>query len=179
MGAIKAINNHHMEEIWKAIKNYSAYMVSNYGRVKSFIIHKDGKLLNTSVANRNGYVGVHLYKDGKKTQFSVHRLVAEAFIPNPKNKPQINHLNGDKTDNRVDNIEWATASENTKHSFANGLQVVLRGENAGSAKLSSHQVRRIKLMLELGTKHVEIAKMFPVQSSQITRIASGERWAHI
>lgn len=71
---------------------------------------------------RRGYLQVLLYEEGKPHPKKVHRLVAEAFIPNLDNKPQVNHINGDKTDNRVKNLEWCTNSENQLHAYKNGLE---------------------------------------------------------
>ena len=71
---------------------------------------------------------MNLYNSGRRITKQVHRLVAEAFIPNPLNKPCVNHINGDKTDNRVDNLEWCSYSENTKHALNTGLYVPLRGD---------------------------------------------------
>lgn len=115
-----------MKEIWLDAKGYEGeYQVSNYGRVRSVdrkIVQKDahggmvtfryhGKMLSLPV-NGEGYV--HLKIHNKFVR--VHRMVAETFIPNPDEKPYVNHINGDKTDNRVVNLEWCTASENQKHS---------------------------------------------------------------
>ena len=104
-------------EIFKPIDLNPKYSVSNFGRVRN---NKTNKIL--SPRNLQGYQRVAFYVDGKPTDFRIHRLVAKAFIPNPENKPQVNHINGDKTDNRVENLEWVTNSENIKHAINNGLQ---------------------------------------------------------
>lgn len=97
------------EEIWKPIPEWE-YDVSDMGRIRS---HKSGKILAGTVS-RYGYLSVGLSKENKQKTFHVHRLVAETFIPNPDNKPQVNHLGG-KTDNRVCMLEWATRKENMQH----------------------------------------------------------------
>ena len=116
-----------MIEIYKDIKGYNSdYKVSNFGNVKSF---KKNKLIGTILKKNNiglGYLQVKLYINNVNTSFLVHRLVAEAFIDNPNNYQQVNHINGVKDDNRIDNLEWCTQSENTLHSFLNGLQKVTK-----------------------------------------------------
>lgn len=98
-----------MDEIWKRIKDYEdLYEVSDWGSVRNC---QTGLVLKPYI-NSCGYKNVKLYKAGKRKRFSVHRLVAEAFIPNPKNLPQVNHKNEDKTDNRVENLEWCTNKYN-------------------------------------------------------------------
>lgn len=117
-----------INEIWKDIKGYEGmYQVSNLGRVKSLgisgcsnICLKD-KILNPSFDRKNGYKRACLCKSGNEKRVGVHILVANAFIPNPENKPQVNHINGDKTDNRVENLEWCTCMENIQHSIKMGL----------------------------------------------------------
>ncbi len=109
-----------MEEVFKDIVGYEGlYQVSNFGRVKSFPrwgTTKELKILK-QYKNRYGYMYVCLYKNGKPKKHTVHRLVAEAFIPNPDNKPEVNHKYGIKTDNRATELEWTTKSENIKHSY--------------------------------------------------------------
>ena len=111
-------------EQWKEVKGFGGmYSVSNTGEVMSHQRFAEG--INRLLFNRilkklkkgSGYLGVTLSKNNKQYQKSIHRLVAENFIPNPKNKPQVNHKDGDKHNNNVDNLQWVTVSENTLHAY--------------------------------------------------------------
>ena len=116
-----------MEEIWKDIKNYEGYyQISNYGNVRSLdridelgrLIKGREKVKQKQHYNKdNCYLNIILYKNGQKQRFYIHRLVAEAFIPNPENKPQVNHNDRNKKNNKIDNLEWVTISENIKYSY--------------------------------------------------------------
>lgn len=109
-----------MEEEWKPIKGYEGiYEVSNMGRVKS--LHRSqGRILKQDTKD-NGYIQVSLNKDGVQSKKHVHRLVATAFIPNPHNKSEVNHIDGNKENNNADNLEWCTREYNMRHAYRNGL----------------------------------------------------------
>ena len=123
-----------MTEIWKDIVGYEGlYQVSNLGRAKSLTKRygcciRPEKII-AKVTNRQGYVVFNLRKDGRKKQVFLHRVVASAFVENPFGYPQVNHINGDKEDNRAENLEWCTAKENIHHAFATGLSVAKKGES--------------------------------------------------
>lgn len=110
-----------MEEIWKDIKGYEGlYQVSSFGRVKSLPRYDSRgnarvERILKPIPTKDGYVRVHLSNEGVKRKRPIHRLVAEAFIPNSDNKSQVNHIDENKINNRVDNLEWVTAKENINH----------------------------------------------------------------
>ena len=114
-----------MEEIWKDIEGYEGlYKVSNLGRIySSYGQNKETcklPILRGSISS-HGYRIVGLTKNKHVKSFFIHRLVAKAFIPNPENKPDINHIDGNKENNNINNLEWCTKSENTKHAHVTGL----------------------------------------------------------
>lgn len=103
-------------EVWKDVRENANYEVSNTGRVR-----RKGSDVDKASRERKGYLAVNLYKDGKESCRTIHRLVAEAFIPNPECKPDVNHIDGVKHNNFVENLEWATKSENMLHAYQTGL----------------------------------------------------------
>lgn len=121
--------NNFKNEIWKDVKGYEKhYKISNYGRVLSCgknvwnrfaYIYRDNFILKKR--NNLGYNVVVLYLNGKRNVVKVHRIVAEHFIANPENKPFVNHIDGNRENNRIDNLEWCTAKENVRHAWATGL----------------------------------------------------------
>lgn len=144
-----------MKETYKIIKDYPNYEVSSEGRVRNT---KTGRILRPNL-NEGGYQQVNLYLDRKPKLFRVHRLVASTFIPNPENKRTVNHINGDKTDNRVDNLEWASDSENVSHAFRAGLKF-------HSGGVPKQRVRCIETGQEFESQH-HAARYFCCDSGSI------------
>jgi predicted metal-binding protein len=110
-----------MEEVWSTIKEFNKYEASNLGRIRN---KETKKIKNPSIRKRDGYLEVSLQRDGKQYTKTVHRLVAETFIDNPDNKYAINHIDGNKQNNNINNLEYCTKSENELHKHnVLGIQV--------------------------------------------------------
>lgn len=155
-----------MQEVWKDIKGYEGiYQVSNFGNVKSLDRadctgrNLKGKLFSTK-AKKNNYITVRLLKNAKITTFSIHRLVALAFLPLVDGKNHVNHKDGNKQNNHVDNLEWCNMSENMKHAYKHGLAHVV------NKKLSDTDLCIIK-ELKGNTSGVKLAKIFGVSFQKI------------
>lgn len=161
-----------MNEIWKQYAN-SYYSVSNLGNVRN---DTTGKQLKTFSSN-NSYCQLDLFHDTVRERVLVHRLVAIVFIPNLENKPFVNHIDGNKQNNCVDNLEWVTPSENSIHAIETGL--VLRGEEKSSAKLTTADVLAIQEGFRLGVKDFELAEHYGVTSGVISSIRLGKTWKHV
>ena len=136
-----------MEEIWKDIKGYEGkYQVSNLGRVKSLNYrgNTNKEVIMANTQNKNGYFKIGLSKNNKKKNYTIHKLVAEAFIPNPNNLKEINHKDEDKSNNKVDNLEWCNHKENcnygTRISRCSEKQ---KGKHLGKNNPNSKKVRCI------------------------------------
>ena len=125
-----------------------------------------------------GYPAVTLFKDGNPKLVKVHRLVAEAFLHNPENLPCVNHIDNDKTNNDMSNLEWCTYEHNTQHMLNQGRQNWAYGERSSSAKLTAEDVVLIK-KLSKHMRQVDIATMFGIRQQQVSRILTGKRWKHL
>lgn len=178
------------KEIWKPIPRYEGiYEISNMGNVKSLSRERvvgvwGGKtpVLKERIlklgADSSGYPTVKLYGNGMKRTPKVHRLVADAFIPNPHQKKEINHINGIKSDNRVENLEWCTRTENIRHADATGLRNCT-GENNHTAKLRKEQVLQIKERLSDGANQTKLGIEYNVSASVINHIKTGRTWKSV
>ena len=162
-------------EKWVKIKGFKYYEVSNLGNVRSIKrkYNPKTKKLKTFI-NKGGYLFCYPYSKGVKHTLLVHRVVSIAFIPNPKNKPCVNHINGIKHDNRVENLEWCTKSENTQHAYTTGLLKDKKGENNGRAKLTIIQVNEIRNNVNL--KNKELAIKYNIHQSYVSSIKNGNVW---
>ena len=180
------------KEVWKPVKRFKGlYDVSNMGRVRSLDrkVNQRGRTFKVRIAikgvllkgrfNRCGYPIVALSKNNKAIYPAVHRLVAQAFIPNPNKLLEINHKDGNKLNNRVENLEWSTRSLNIKHAYRIGLRHPLRGELNGKEKLTKKMVIKARAMRKKGMFYEDIAKFFNVGRTTISYAITGKSWAHV
>lgn len=176
-------------EIWRPIKGYEGfYDVSNLGNVRGLDRKRPhifgsqiikGKEMKPSL-NNNGYYVVHLSNNEGSKIFTIHRLVAIAFIKNEGNKPEVNHINGIKTDNHFKNLEWVTERENTIHAYKTGLRNPTKGELNGRAKLNENQVIDIfNEYKENKTPSRELGKKYNVGKTAILSIIHKRTWLDV
>jgi hypothetical protein len=168
-----------MEEVWKDVKDFEGlYQVSNLGNVKRLV--SKGVLNERAIGrilDRDGYLRRTLCKNSLCKQITEHRLVATAFIENHQNKATINHINGIKTDNRVENLEWNTNLENSQHAVSSGL-TDFKGTKHPRCKLTDQQVLEIR---EIGFSQtrMSLSKKYGVSRANILGIIRGKFWKHI
>ena len=166
-------------EQWGNIIGYeNIYLVSTFGSVKSLKFNRE-KIL-TQMTTTKGYlrVGLHKNKLFKKEKIAVHRLVAIAFIPNPENKPEVNHKKGIKKDNRVWYLEWNTPSENQDHAYKTGLKISVKGENINTCKLTIKEVLEIRNIGD-NMPYTEIAKLYNITPENVSQIIRRKTWRHL
>lgn len=159
------------------------YEIGNNGEVIS-LVDRYGRPQRHTLTPRivgSGYLGVVLCNriNNRNVSVIVHRLVAESFLPNSENKPTVNHKNGIKTDNRAENLEWATRSENTRHAVANGLMKYHKGSANKAAKLTEDRVRKIRALFSEGKTNRYIAALMKIGSARVSDIRTGKNWAHV
>lgn len=159
----------------KIIESYPNYSVDSEGRIFN---NETGKE-KAQYVNRDGYKVVDMYKNNKPTRKTVHRFVALAFIPNPENKPCVNHLDGNKENNKVENLEWATYSENTIHAFETGLLVREKGEKVHNAIFSDEEIHQVCRMMQAGYRNIDIQSKLNVPKYLLKNIRNNGAWSHI
>jgi len=151
-------------------------------RIEDCTIYSDGRCYNhkrrrwsheKNVPNHNGYILI-----GKNF---LHRMIAKEWIPNPDNHPYVNHKNGIKTDNRIENLEWCTQKHNVRHAYATGLIVMGKGEKASNVKLSDAEVIEVRRLYAEGVTQQKIAEMLnnKVTRGAIARITNKNNWKHL
>lgn len=171
-------------EIWKTVEGFENYQVSNLGRVKSlekyYLMRNKHPLLLAEkilkLSKSNKYLSIGFCINGKQKRISIHRLVALAFIPNLENKPMVNHIDGNKLNNRVENLEWCTAKENTIHSFKIGVNKGNIGEKHPMVKITEKdvlEIRNSKLTPKV------LAEIYNINRTSVYDIKSKRTWKHI
>lgn len=177
-------------ELWKPIPNFSRYEASDMGRLRSlnYKNSKKTKVLKPSISP-DGYEKTMLLDDnGKYRSWTVHLFVCLAFYGEKPKGMEVNHKNGIKTDNRLDNLEYCTRSENILHAYQNGLEEPVRGSKNGMAKITEKQVLEIRRFVEEAKKkgiryygRAKLAKKYGISESHIKDIVSKRRgvWSHI
>lgn len=180
-------------ENWRPIKGFEdKYEVSDKGNVRSLSYRNtDTTNVLTPVADRKGYLMVGLCRNCKMKWEKVHRLVASAFIPNPKEKPQVNHINGNKADNRSENLEWVTARENLIHAYKSGLKQgsveygKMLGESQKDALIARNKENTkpvIATNLKTGEKILfesaaEVERVLGINHASVPRVCKGKQKA--
>lgn len=163
-----------MQEEWKQY-NDTNYFVSNFGKVYSVL---SDKILKEDSSSR--YQTVTIYHDGKKLTTRVHRMVGEMFLKKNFDSLEINHIDGNKLNNRVDNLEWVTSLENLQHALDTGLRIPLKGVDHHNAKLDEFKVLEIKRLLESNKySQQEIADLYGITQGPISDINKGIAWSHV
>ena len=171
-------------EEWKNIKGYEGlYQVSNLGNVKSVdrIIKRSTSEMKLKSKNMSQYIGnsgypmISLCTNGQCKRHLVHRIVATAFLPNPLNKAYVNHIDGNKQNSNLENLEWSTPTENSIHAHNHGLANVGKGEKHRSAKLT---VDKVKYIRESSKTIKELSLMFNVSKQAIRDVKMKRSWKH-
>lgn len=160
-------------EVWRPVPGGilgEPIEASSLGRIRTTCVPYVYKL-----KRYRGYDRVRI----KKHFFRVHRLVAAAFVPNPENKPDINHCDGIKHHNTPENLEWCTPLENSQHANAMGLVPSFKGEANGASKLTESDVIQIRRWYPLGLRQVDLADAFSVSQRAISLVVRGEKWKHV
>lgn len=158
-------------EQWKIVQDFENYLISNLGNVKT-VNGKPKKI----VYDNKGYGRVELWKNNKGRKFRVHRLVAEAFIPNPLGKEQVNHIDGNKKNNCVSNLEWVTPKENIRHAIENNLSSIKYGSKNISSKLKEEDVKYIRENAGINKSVRELSEIYKVSTTTIYNIINYKKW---
>jgi len=170
-----------MIEVWKKAKGYSSYEVSNLGRLKTFNWKGSSKeAILKPALDKSGYLRTVLKGDnGISKTIKVHRIVLNTFNPTTEIL-EVNHINGIKNDNRIENLEWCTRKENIQHCIDNNLQYVLKGEEIGNSKLTEKDVLYIRKNFKPRiTTRIYLAKKFNVSEATIKDILQKRTWKHL
>lgn len=167
-------------EIWKSIKDWPEYEISNFGNVRSVAskpgVRKSGRILCTSVEHV-GHLRVRLSREWKRYPKLVHRLVADAFIPKVPGKKYVLHKDGNPQNNHVSNLKWGTAHDNSQDMIAHGRS--LKGIKNRAAKLTENDVRKIRELYSYGVPNKKIRELYKIHKNSVLNIINGKTWSHV
>lgn len=157
---------------WQKLKKFSRYEVSTSGQIRNKY------RVFSPALSKKGYPRTALIdNDGNVKSVLIHRMIAETFLPNPFKLPEVNHIDGNKENNSIDNLEWCTSRHNQLHAYRIGLKDQYKGEEHGRAMLTQKQVNEIRFMYASGTHtQVSLAKKFRVSKSTINYIVNNKTW---
>jgi hypothetical protein len=179
-------------EVWKPVVGLEhSHEVSNFGNIRTIPreitrANRWGGVSRIRLRQRNvklrhthdGYLIGNLALDHAKTlTIKAHRVVAQAFLPNPGNLPEVNHIDGDKTNNSVENLEWCTSKQNRAHAVATGLHAC--GERSPLAKLKEVEVKEIRYLRKLGFSGVDVGRLYGISHKLVSLIHKRRKWKHV
>lgn len=158
----------------------------NYKQFNNYLLYEDGTVIslltNKLIRKRigpQGYYQINLCIDGKCKTYMFHRLMAKAFIDNPTDLPCVNHIDGNKLNNSIDNLEWTTYSENTKHALRIGLKHPAKGKNTKNGRFSDSDIKNIRGLSKQGKSQRQIAALYQVSKSAIQQILEGKTYSWV
>lgn len=174
------------KEVWKPLVVFEGgYEVSSFGRLRSIerIVDygwkkakRPSKILSLR-CGKWGYLYTTLSLNKVRKTLKIHRMVATTFIDNPENKPQVNHIDGDKSNNNISNLEWCTAKENVNHAYYKGLRKGIKGERSHLSKLTKKQVAEIReIYSKKQLSQEKIGKKYNIAQTQVSRIVNYVNW---
>ena len=169
------------KEVWRSIPGWKRYEVSSFGRTRKLNTSRDPYYQKPMVEKTHPYFTVDLSEGKRKKRYTIHKLVAIAFIDRPKQKKNISvdHIDNNPHNNHLRNLRWITQSENIQRAYDQGRKQRNQGSTNGQSKLSEEKVLKIRSLLKTSALRTDIAKQFDISISHLREIGIRKRWSHI